>query len=56
LILGIMEGSTVFFFAAKLYELLKERNNGRAHFPYEKIAFPVIALLILTAIFYFLTK
>lgn len=56
LLLGIIEGSAVFFFAVKLYEFLKQRNNGRAHFPYEKIAFPVAFLLISTAIFYFITK
>lgn len=55
LILGIIEGSAVFFFAAKLYEFLKERNNGRAHFPFEKIALPVIFLLFFSLAFYFIT-
>lgn len=56
LLLGIIEGSAAFFFGAKLYEFLKEKNNRRAHFPYEKIAFPIASLLIFTIIFYFLTK
>lgn len=56
LILGIIEGSAVFFFAAKLYEFLKERNNGRAHFPFEKIALPVIFLLFFSLAFYFITR
>jgi hypothetical protein len=56
LLLGTIEGTTVFFFAVKLYEFLKQRNNGRAHFPYEKIVFPVTSLTILTILFYLLTK
>jgi hypothetical protein len=56
LILGTIEGTAVFFFAAKLYEFLKQRNNGHAHFPYEKVAFPVAFLLVFTIIFYLLTK
>jgi len=56
LAVGIIEGSFAFFFAAKLYEYLKQRNKGKAHFPYEKVALPVATLALLTAIFYFLTK
>ena len=56
LILGIIEGTTGFFFGTKLYEFLKQRNDGHAHFPYEKIVFPVAAIVILTVIFYIITK
>lgn len=56
LLLGIMQGSATFFFAAALYDCLKEKNNGHAHFPYEKVALPVGILLIFTIIFYFITK
>ncbi len=56
LLVGIIQGSAAFFFAAKLYEFLKQRHNGKAHFPYEKIALPVATLLVFTAIFYFLTN
>jgi len=56
LMLGIIEGTAVFFFAAKLYEFLKQRNNGHAHFPFEKVAFPVAFLLVFTILFYLLTK
>jgi hypothetical protein len=56
LLLGIIEGAAVFYFGSRLYEFLKERNNGRAHFPYEKVALPVASLVIFTFIFYFLTK
>lgn len=56
LLLGVIEGTAVFYFANRSYELLKQRNNGHAHFPYEKVAFPVAFLLIFTIIFYLLTK
>ncbi len=55
LILGIIEGTAVFFFAAKLYEFLKERNHGRAHFPFEKIAIPIALLAFFSLILHFLT-
>ena len=56
LLLGVIEGTAVFYFSVKLYEFLKERNGGKAHFPYEKVAFPVAFLLVFTIIFYFVTK
>lgn len=56
LLLGVIEGSAAFFFGAKFYEFLKQRNDGKAHFPYEKIAFPVGTMIIFTIIFYLITK
>jgi hypothetical protein len=56
LLLGIIIGSFVFLGAVNLYEFLKKKNDNHAHFPYEKIVFPVAALAIFSAIFYFITK
>lgn len=56
LLLGIIEGSAAFFFAAKLYEFAKQHNDGHAHFPYEKVAIPVLTMAIFTVIFYLITK
>ena len=56
LLLGIIQGSAAFSFAAMLYDYLKERNNNRAHFPFEKIVFPVGALIVFTIIFYLITQ
>ena len=56
LLIGIIQGSATFFFAAALYEYLKEKNNGRAHFPYEKVAIPILFLVLFTVVFYLLTK
>lgn len=55
-ILGVIIGSLVFATASKYYEYLKAKNNGKAHFPYEKIAIPVASLAILSAVFYFITR
>ncbi len=54
LLIGIIQGTAAFFFAAKLYEFLKEKNNGHAHFPFEKIFLPVVILAFFSLIFYFL--
>lgn len=56
LFLGIVVGSITFFAMELWYEQLKKKNNGHAHFPFQKIAMPVGALIILSLIFYFITK
>jgi hypothetical protein len=52
LLLGIIVGSSAFYFAASWYEYMKEKNNGRAYFPYQKVAMPVGILIILSLIFF----
>ncbi|HTW97025.1 MAG TPA: hypothetical protein VMD74_05205, partial [Candidatus Methylomirabilis sp.] len=37
---GIASGSIVFLIGVLVYEYLKKKNNGHAHFPFEKIVFP----------------
>ena len=56
LLLGITVGSAAFLAAALSYPFLKKKNGGKAYFPFQKVAMPVAALLILSLIFYFLTK
>jgi len=56
LIMGMAIGTILFYVAELFYEFLKKRNDGRAHFPFEKIVLPMAALLVASAIFYFLTK
>lgn len=55
LLLGVTAGSLGFIGATFWYERIKKRR-GRAHFPFQKVAMPVGALIILDIIFYFLTK
>ncbi|HOX10371.1 MAG TPA: hypothetical protein P5323_00140 [Candidatus Moranbacteria bacterium] len=56
LFLGIVFGSIVFWSGANWYFYLKAKNNGHAYFPFQKVAMPVGPLIILSFIFYFLTK
>ena len=56
LFLGIIIGSIAFWFGAKWYYHLKEKNQNRAHFPFQKVVMPIIPLILLSIIFYFLTK
>lgn len=55
LILGVAAGSVGFLIMTLWYDRLKKRR-GRAHFPFQKVAMPVGALVILSLVFYFLTK
>jgi hypothetical protein len=56
LMLGIIIGSFGFYLGASWYDLLKAKNSGRAYFPYQKVVMPISSLIILSFIFYFLTK
>ena len=56
LILGIIIGSVGFLIGAKVYYHLKEKNGGHAYFPFQKVVMPISPLIILSVIFYFLTK
>jgi hypothetical protein len=56
LAVGMVVGAVFFLLSGKLYQFLKTKNGGHAHFPFEKVAIPVATLIILSLIFYFLTK
>jgi len=56
ILLGTMIGSMVFYFMGFWYQSLKKKNNGRAHFPFQKVVMPLGALLVLSLVFYFITK
>ena len=56
LLLGIIAGSIAFWFGASWYYYLKEKNQGRAYFPFQKVVMPISPLILLSIIFYFLTK
>lgn len=56
LLFGIIAGSSTFWFGESWYFYLKERNNGHAYFPFQKVVMPVLPLIILSIIYYFLTK
>lgn len=56
IVLGIFAGTLVFIGANNLYQYLKFKNNGHAHFPFEKVVIPVASLAVLSLIAYFITK
>ncbi len=55
LLLGIALGSIFFFLGVWTYNLIKQKR-GKAHFPFQKVVMPIFPLVILSIIFYFLTK
>ncbi|MCX6785765.1 MAG: hypothetical protein NTZ18_02860 [Candidatus Komeilibacteria bacterium] len=56
LFLGIIFGSVGFFAGVSWYEYLKKKNGGHAHFHFQKVVMPITPLVVLSFIFYFLTK
>jgi len=56
LLLGIISGSIFFFIGGIWYVYLKKRNNNQPYFPFQKVVMPVAPLIILSIIFYFITK
>jgi hypothetical protein len=56
LLLGIVFGSTVFFSGGMWHFWLKKRNNDKVYFPFQKVVVPVGLLMLLSFVFYFLTK
>lgn len=56
MLLGILIGSILFFSGARLYENLKKRNDGHAYFPFQKVVMPIAPIIIVSIIFYYVTK
>ncbi|MFA5184032.1 MAG: hypothetical protein WC456_00730 [Patescibacteria group bacterium] len=54
-VFGAIIGSLAFLAMTLWYNNIKERR-GHAHFPFEKVVMPVGALIILSGVFYFLTR
>ena len=43
---GTICGALIFILTSKLYQWMKKKNNGHAHFPFEKVVLPVVALAL----------
>jgi len=56
LILGIILGAFIFYIDAIWYANIKKNNNGKPHFPFEKVVIPVLSLILLSFAFYLITK
>lgn len=44
LLFGTVLGSLLFIITEKVYDFMKIKNGGRAHFPFEKVVLPVVVL------------
>lgn len=56
ILLGIIIGSIAFWGASQFHFYLKKKNNNKVYFPFQKVVIPVGTLIILSIIFYFITK
>lgn len=56
IIMGILLGSVSFYLGAKFHFHRKKKNNDQVHFPFQKVVFSISPLIILSVIFYFITK
>lgn len=44
-------GAAMFHYSSEFYQWMKRKNGGRAHFPFEKVVVPVVALILLSVLF-----
>ena len=44
-------GGLIFIYSSKLYQWMKAKNGGHAHFPFEKVVLPVLCLALASAYF-----
>lgn len=56
LILGIVLGSITFFTFSLAYNFLKKHHGNKAYFPLQKVVMPIAPLVLLSIIFYYVTK
>ena len=56
LLFGIGAGGILFLLSSYINSYLKNKNGGKVYFPYQKVAIPVIVLIIASGIFYLIIK
>jgi nitrate reductase NapE component len=56
LILGIIIGTIAFAVGCISYAILKKHHGNKAYFPLQKVVMPVLPLVILSFVFYFVTR
>jgi hypothetical protein len=50
ILFGSIFGTAVFLASVWLHNYLKQKNNGKSYFPYQKVVLPVVILLIFSII------
>ncbi len=53
---SIIAGTLTLLGTSLLYKKMRQKNGGHAHFPFEKVVLPIVALIIVSFIFYLITK
>ncbi|MDO8512068.1 MAG: hypothetical protein Q7S57_02255 [bacterium] len=56
ILLGMTIGTIFFTLGNAYYGYLKNKNNGHAYFPFQKVVTPIATLLIISFVFYIITK
>lgn len=51
LLFSTILGALTFIYVSKFYQWMKVKNGGHAHFPFEKVVLPVVALALLSVYF-----
>ncbi|MBO5443092.1 MAG: hypothetical protein J6A33_04835 [Alphaproteobacteria bacterium] len=46
-------GALVMVYSSEFYQWMKAKNGGHAHFPFEKVVVPVVALALVSTYFYY---
>lgn len=49
---SVLLGAAVLVLSNRIYQWMKFKNGGHAHFPFEKVAVPVLSLLAVSIYFY----
>ena len=53
-LISMFVGAFAFWISQFIYQKMKEKNGGHAHFPFEKVVMAVIFLLLTSVIFNYL--
>lgn len=51
ILFGTLVGMILFILVEKLYDWMKAKNGGHAHFPFERVVLPVVALALVSWLF-----
>lgn len=55
-LLGVIVGTVAFYLGARWYIKIKRDNGGHARFPFQKVVVPLSFLMVMTAVFWLITK
>jgi hypothetical protein len=55
ILISSLVGAAILVASSLSYQWLKAKNGGKAHFPFEKVALPLTALILTSGAFYLIT-